>query len=185
MGDWYQVIVDREVSETAAASSAASVREWLIEEGIIDKIIEDCVLGSDTGHPPGPNFMRAVDGEDDSYFLGLRTNGLEIITERTLYSSFDGNIELVCDGCSERFDPPEEYFKAVGKWLNRETPGLLACACPGCGTTRAITEWQHDPPVLYAYLGLRFWNWPLLKDSFVVDVSNRLTHSVALVAGKL
>ena len=40
MGDWFQIIVDRDATEEEAPALASSIRDWLISEGIIDGRID-------------------------------------------------------------------------------------------------------------------------------------------------
>jgi hypothetical protein len=69
------------------------------------------------------------------------------------------------------------------EWYEQKGPGILAC--PHCGEERPITEWQHDPPWGFGYLGFEFWNWPPFEPSFVEAAAKQLGHRVILVEGKL
>lgn len=179
MGDWFQIIVDREASEEEAPALGSSIRDWLVTEGIIEATLTDCVLGSDLGYPPGPNHERATDEKVPE----LWTNGLDIITGRTVFHSTGVETYLICSQCGERFQPPDEWTDAIGEWYDRRGPGLLSCI--RCNYTEAITKWQHDPPWGFGNLGFEFWNWPPLNASFIEEVSKRLGHRVVYVEGKL
>jgi hypothetical protein len=182
MGDSFQVIVDRDADKDAAPGLATAIHDWLVTAGIVLAEPTDCVLGSEAGFAPGPNYQDVVD-EKYEHLEDLQTNGLELITSRTIFDSGQGGFELVCSACSASFEPPDEWGKAVGEWYKHEGPGLLSC--PDCGKAAPITDWQHDPPWGFANLGFQFWNWPPLKTSFVEEVGKRLGHRVILVAGKL
>jgi len=179
MGDWFQIIVDRDAGEDEAPALAASIRDWLISEGIIGSEMTDNVLGSDRGYPPGHNQGKAVDEEVPD----LWANGLDIIIGRSVFDSGAGEISLICAECGERFQLTDAWTEAIGEWHSRRGPGLLSCI--RCSHTRTITEWQHDPPWGFGNLGFKFWNWPCLKESFIEEVSRRLGHRVILVEGKI
>lgn len=182
MGDWFQSVVDRDATESEAPQSGILIQQWLVDEGIISRNASACVLGSDTGYPPGPNYEKAVGGHDDCLNL-LATNGLNIITTRNVFHTGQGGCELVCAACTERFEATDAWGDAVGEWYERNGPGSLAC--PGCGHSQPIDEWEHDPPWGFANLGFEFWNWPPLTEQFVQQFAERLKHRVLLVAGKL
>jgi hypothetical protein len=179
MGDYFDIIVDEEATEDEAPVLAASVVEWLISEGIIGSEMTDNVLGSDLGYPPGPNNEKA--GGDKVPHLW--TNGMHVITGRTVFHPMQGEVSLICSECGERLQWSDEWSDAVGEWYDRKGQGLLACV--RCGHTKPITEWRHDPPWAFGNLGFQFWNWPPLTESFIELVSQRLGHKVVHVYGKL
>ena len=86
---------------------------------------------------------------------------------------------MVCSGCGERFEAPDEWGEAVGEWYETGAAGMVGC--PGCGAGRAVTEWEYDPPWGFGYLGFEFWNWP----PFVEECGRRLGHRIVFVSGKL
>lgn len=179
MGDYFDIIVDEEATEEEAPALGTSVVEWLISEGIISGEMTDNVLGSDLGYPPGPNSDKAGGEKVPDY----RTNGMELITGRTVFHSVDREINLICSECGTCFQPPDEWGDAIGEWYDRTGSGLLACV--HCGRKKPITEWRHEPPWAFGNLGFKFWNWPALTESFIQQVSQRLGHKVVHVCGKL
>jgi hypothetical protein len=98
VGDWFQVIVDVEVSGDAVEALADDVRSWLIEDSIVVAKRSDCVLSSEYGHAPGLRVGSAVESSGD-HFVGLRTNGLEIVTGRTVFDAGQGADGLMCPHC--------------------------------------------------------------------------------------
>jgi hypothetical protein len=182
MGDRFQTIVDRDATEEEAGELAIPVRDWLIAEGIIEPVLKDCILSDELGYPPGPNYADATE-QPFPLLFETATNGLEIIVKREVFYSRAGEQDLVCAVCCERFEPPKGWGAAIGEWYYRRGPGMLVC--PLCGATRPITEWEHDPPWGFGNLGFRFWNWPLLKASFVEEVARRLGHRVVVPLGKI
>ena len=183
MGDHFQIIVDQHVEATAAVTHADRVLRWLIDEGIVESRQSDCVLGKDGGYRPGPSFAKVTDRPDDR-FLTLRTNGLAVITGRTVFDAGQGGLDLVCAVCAHRFEATSgAWANAVSEWYDQSGPGLLQC--PRCGECRPVVEWQHDPVYGYGNLGFEFWNWPTLRPDFIQAVGEWLSHPVVLVRGKL
>jgi hypothetical protein len=185
MGDCHTTIVDREVSTSDAPKLGATIREWLIAEGVIQADPSDCVLGGD-GYRPGSVLGLAIEpGDVDRYALRrLLTNGLEIITERAL---FIGWMEaLICTRCNQTIDYSEfepVISTAIQNWFSSGVGDRVDC--PRCGMGVPLTEWRFDPPVGFGNLGFKFWNWPPLKTSFIAEVARRLGHRVVVVVGKL
>ncbi len=182
MGDWFQTVSDRDATESESQELGAAIHQWLVDEGIVSSDATDCVPGSDIGYPPGPNYQKAT-GESDDHLLKLATNGLDVITKRSVFHSGQGGFELICSACSDRFEAPNVWGDAVSQWYENKGPGIMAC--PHCGGRQPINEWKHDPPWGFANLGFEFWNWPPLSDDFVQTIGERLGHRVVLVSGKL
>lgn len=183
MGDWFQSIVDPEATEAETPSLADRVLCWLIDEQIVASELTDCVLDESGGYAPGPAYVKAT-GAPDVHVLKLRTNGLEVVSTRTVFHNGGNGFELECTACKYRYEPgPGGWADAVGEWYDRAGPGMLAC--PKCQVARPVTEWQHDPPLGYGNLGFTFWNWPKLTNDFVLSVGKLLGHRVLHVVGKL
>ncbi|MGI9421708.1 MAG: hypothetical protein ACR2PA_00770 [Hyphomicrobiaceae bacterium] len=183
MGNHFQTVVDRDATEHEVPELADRVLQWLFDEGIISrKMSQHCVIASEPGYLPGPKHDKIVTESDPNLMAPGGVNGLEIVTEKTVFHAGQADIKLVCSSCSGRFDAPDRWGDAVGDWFDGD-PGLLPC--PACGEVQPITEWKHDPNWAFAYLGFTFWNWPPLTDEFVAKAGYRLGHRVVLVAGKL
>ena len=183
MGDWFQTIVDKDASVEEAEILAYEIRDWLIDRGIIQATMTDCVLGGDgRGYPPGPNYAGAVGSGDHSSFLQLWTNGLELIVGRTVFDSGQGGNTVLCPKCQTPQANHIQWVDAVGEWYEGKAALLL---CPHCKTATPITEWVFDPPWGFGNLGFKFWNWPSLKDEFVSEFRERLKHQIVVVKGKL
>ncbi|HEY0095506.1 MAG TPA: hypothetical protein VGB96_14340, partial [Archangium sp.] len=72
MGDFFQTIVDKDVTEDEAPRLAEQVREWLVSRQLIEPDLADCAL-SEPGYRPGPH------------------NGLQIQVGRTVFwTNFEG-----------------------------------------------------------------------------------------------
>lgn len=193
MGDWSQTIVDAEAGPQDADRLAARVRDWLVSAGIVLAERTDCVLGSELGHPPGPNAGRALeDPSSDQGWQGLWTNGLDITVGRRVFDAGQGEVEAVtCPHCAKRIRLDDDHGEAwdlisdaFDEWLTGRD-GVVAC--PSCGreVEPAAWRWPGDHFAL-GHLGFQFWNWPPLKQDFVAEVGRRLGgHRVVLLEGKL
>lgn len=83
MGTWFHAIVDRDATgHEEAVRLERKVMDWLIADGIISAKLDDCVLGSEGGHRPGPRYAAALADPAQDMFLELRTNGVQAITQR-------------------------------------------------------------------------------------------------------
>jgi hypothetical protein len=183
MGDWFQTIVDRNVSIEEAETLANEIRDWLVDRGIIQATMTDCILGGDgRGYPPGPNVEEVIGPGDHSLFLKLWTNGLGLVTGRTVFYSGQGETTVLCPKCRVSHGDHAQWGDVIGEWYAGKAALLR---CPHCKTSTAITEWVFDPPWGFGNLGLVFWNWPPLKDDFISEIGDRLKHQIVVVKGKL
>ncbi|MFD9190513.1 hypothetical protein ACFWCA_20055 [Streptomyces phaeochromogenes] len=202
MGDHFQTVVDVDATADEAQVLAARVVEWLVAEGIVLGERTDCVLGRPLGHPPGPNWRRAVEESPD----WDPWDGLAVHTERTVFDSGQGGPESVtCPRCEtttplsgETYDEDYEvsreaepdngawprFAAAMGTW--HET-GAATVDCPACARPVALTDWiWEDDYYALGNLGLEFWNWPELRPDFIQEISRLLGgHRTGYVWGKL
>ncbi len=189
MGDWFQCIAAPDVTEADAPTKGAEVTEWLIREGIVSpESNQDCVYSEEPGYPPGPNFADACGDCEDDGFRSLINNGVAVITSRHVCHSGQGGMDLRCAVCSAHFGNDDEdgwrpYTEAISDWWETGIPGMVACA--RCATERSIVDWQQDGPLVLAYFGLEFWNWPPLAKPFLVRIERVIGTPIRYLAGKL
>jgi hypothetical protein len=194
VGDYFQAMADVEVDEAGAPLVARAVVRWLVAEGIVDSTVSDCVLGADTGYPPGPHYLSAVDHADERLLL-LRTNGLEVDVGRRVFYSTGGTGSAGCPRCERTValqDPadlsvtPEWglFSGALSRWYEG---GSADVECPMCGRVVTFNDWRwpDDEPWAVGFLGFTFWNWPPLRASFVDRLAGRTGHRIVLTRGKL
>jgi len=194
MGDYFEIIADAEATEDQAAGLAASVVSWLAHEGIIAAQPADCVLGAESGYPPGPRYTAAVT-EPDEGLLRLWANGVEVCTTRAVFSPAQGTVgSAVCPLCGQStdLDDPatgevtpqwEPFSDAFSAWME-DGPGEVRC--PRCGQVARLNDWRWiNEPFVVGFLGFTFWNWPLLSESFIAQVASHLEHRVIVIRGKL
>jgi hypothetical protein len=194
VGDYFEIIADVETTEAEAPEQAASVVSWLTREGIISAEPADCVLGAESGYPPGPRYTAAVT-EPAEWLLRLQTNGVEVCTSRTVFSAAQGEMgPVVCPHCGQTVeleDPAtgqiapqwEPFNDALDAWM-RGGPGEVRC--PQCGQMAGFNDWRWiGEPFAVGFLGFTFWNWPSLSESFIAQMASHLEHRVAVIRGKL
>jgi len=193
MGDHFQIVVDLDATPQDAPRLARLLTEWLVAEGIVRAERTDCVLGQPLGHPPGPDWHRAVapaDADDEPY------DGLAVHTGRTVFTGGQGDAEWVrCPRCAttvrlhtdewDRIDAAWAPFgRAIDLWA---TTGTADVRCPACAAAVPIADWTWgDDYYALGHLGLEFWNWPEFTDDFRARLAERLDgHRTAHIQGKL
>lgn len=187
MGEWFQTIVDVDATAAEAPDLAAATLDWLVQQDIVMATATDCVLAG-VGHAPGPNYASIVTTPDPRLHT-LRTNGLHVIVQRTVFHSSEPRL-VTCPRCTAvtefGFTGPDEQWEhmsaAIGIWYDG---GGDSYTCPTCRQPTGLNELRWDPPWGFGYLGFKFWNWPQLKDTFVAELSRRLGHRTVTPRGKL
>jgi hypothetical protein len=78
---------------------AAEILEWLVSCNIVKPSLSDCVLSSKNGYAVSDGAKAAVN-EPDYLRYGLAINGLDIVTDRTIFDTGGNGIdELICPNC--------------------------------------------------------------------------------------
>ncbi|HEX8823374.1 MAG TPA: hypothetical protein VF794_25835 [Archangium sp.] len=178
MGDFFQKIVDRDVSADEAPLLAEELRCWLVERGIIEAVPSKDVADEPT-YSPGAAYQSTLAVPNPHGTSGV--NGLRIKVGRTVFWSID--TALTCGACGARFRPGDEWYDAADAWFAGDD--LVTYSCPECGRPERLTEWIGEWPWGFGNLGLEFWNWTPLSDQFVREVSEKLGHRIVLIRGKL
>lgn len=185
MSDNYRVIVDPVVSESEAPEFAASILSWLAGDGIVVNEQTDCALGS-LAHAPGPDVDKALaDGwEPYAWLLELGVNGMEISIGRKWFwaREFARDGPVRCPQCDTARQTGDEWSDAIDEWCRT---GHALVTCPGCKHASPLPTWKAAPDWAFGHLGFTFWNWPDLREAFVVEFSRRLGHPVEQFIGRL
>jgi hypothetical protein len=197
VGDYYERIVDLEVTGEEAADLAERTVAWLVAEGVITRETSGAGMYSvnaDEGYLPGPRWERAVaDAGDPSWQPGP----VAVVAGRNYFVGGQGADEAEyasCPHCGTRTvitDYPEEwepdeavwrpFRQAVDAWRRTGEGGL---ACTACGEYVAVTEWGWDSSFAVGALALEFWGWPPLAESFCAGLGARWGHRTARHMGK-
>ncbi|MCL2582368.1 MAG: zinc-ribbon domain-containing protein [Streptosporangiales bacterium] len=183
MGNWFQTLVDIEATADEAAVLGKSLIDWLLHTGVIaGEPSNDCVLGGD-GYRPGERYATALADPSEDWFLGPGVNGVRATTESNVFHAGQLGVHVECPRCQNEVDFEDAIVPGIDDWLFDGGTGIRPC--PGCGTRFTLNGWNWQPPWAFGYLGLEFWNWPLLSKQFIASVGERLGHRLVVVEGKV
>ncbi len=180
MGDYYTNVIPMDVEAEDAKLVAGKVHEFLVSQKIIQPEISDCTLTKTGGHAPGPNYEKAL-AQPNPGLLTLRTNGLEIVVERSAFDS-GGLEDIQCPQCGQSVID-SDWGAALQAWLGRKPDNNFSC--PACAYSGAVTSYIFEPPFVFAELGFTFWNWgDNLSDSFISELEEITDSRIAITIGK-
>jgi len=181
MGNWYEIIVDRDVTEAEAPRLAEQMRVWLIEREIIEAEPTAQYMGE---YRPGPAYPSTLQEPNPS---PETVNGFELVVGRTVFHRL--SLELTCKACGARVSGEDESWElepwhdAIDAWWSGDASAVYAC--PKCGAPERLTEWSGDAPWYFGYLGLQFWDWSPLSERFIQEVTKQLGHRTGVIYEKL
>lgn len=183
MGNFYQTLAFQTLKPNETEAVAGRLLDWLLAEGYILPGLSDCVLSADIGYPPGPNAPRATEMPDDRQLFELRTNGLVIMRERTVFNS-DGVPELICPKCGwdNGREETNAWVDAVSAWHDGDDEAALMC--DGCGYEAPIKDWPFEPAWAFGHLGFQFHNWNPFAQDFLQQAERAAGAPIILVYGK-
>jgi hypothetical protein len=179
MGEAYVWVADADARPEDAEALAGRVVDWLEKQGVVASELTHCLLGDELGRAPGPRYAQALT-EDDGTPAPGGANGVSVDIERRVYLCAD-NWSARCPHCAARTE--ESATDGHGRWTDEWQPLLDAlyawfggdgpdhAACVRCGGRAAFLDWNFSPPVAVAQLGLSFWNWPMLSEAFLAELS--------------
>jgi hypothetical protein len=197
MGDFFERIVDVEVTGEEAGPLAERMVDWMVAERLIKReMSSDGVysLTVDDGYKAGPNWERAVaDSSDPSWIPGP----VAVIVGRDYHVGGQGEDvadSATCPRCDTRtviIDYPEEFEADEEAWQPfsdgiaawKET-GEGSVVCSSCGASVPVTEWQFGSGFALGALAFDFWGWPPLSVSFCAEFSKQLEHRTETQMGK-
>ncbi|MFE4450060.1 hypothetical protein [Streptomyces sp. NPDC056796] len=197
MGDFFERVVDLEVTGEEAGPLAARMVDWMVAEGVITReTTGDAVysLPVDVGHVPGPGWARAVaDASDPSWIPGP----VAVLVGRDQHVGGQGEYAadaVTCPRCSartvvidhpERFTADDEVWQPFNDGIQawKET-GRGEVPCPACGVHVPVTEWDFGLGFDLGALAFDFWGWPPLSLRFLAEFRARLGHRTEEQYGK-
>ena len=154
---------------------AKEIVEWLIGIRAIKPDKTDCILSSATGYPINSGAKQLTPDIDNLPFF-LKTNGLDLITERTVFHTGGNGIDsFVCPNCNEDILSEDWDFN---KFHEDGNPMMI---CPLCKKESDLNNYFIEPAFGFSNLGFTFWNWPELNDSFIKEFERRLDCQVKVV----
>jgi hypothetical protein len=181
VSDSFQVLVAQEIAAEEAEQVGRQVVEWMIAQGVVLPERTDCVLDSDLGHAPGPGASKAH--EPRHKLVWLRTNGVTVSTGRRVFHAGENGISLECSACGDAFEPGEEWAEAVGQWFAGDDD--VSFMCPTCGQAPPLPDWEGEWRWAFGHLGITFWNWPPLSESFIQALATHIGTPITVVLGRL
>lgn len=197
MGDFFERIVDVEVTGEEAGPLAERLVDWMVAEGLITRGLSgDGVysLTVDEGYVPGADWAQAVADSSDPDW---RPGPVAVIVGRDYHVGGQGADEAeyaVCPRCATKtviIDCPEEFDAEEAVWQPfrdgiaawKET-GAGSAPCSTCGAWVSVTEWQWEPDFALGALAFDFWGWPPLSPGFCAAFSRQLGHRTVQQTGK-
>lgn len=191
MGDYYTILVPKGDNVKNPEQTAKKGVDWLINSGIIKPIKTECVLGGIVGYQPSRNikniFERKISEEDLNSYLELKTNGLEIITKRTVFYVDGGMLDsIICPNCKANI-LDGDWAEFLDNWQDGGSEYMI---CDNCNHPNNISSYlflSGDENWLFSNLGFKFWNLPnvYFQESFITDLENIISRNMAFISGKL
>jgi hypothetical protein len=181
MSDSFITLVPNPVKPDEVGNLSKKAVDWLINNKIIVPGLSDCTLGQSQGYAPGPRYREIIEG-DDVGLTRIVINGLEVITERQVFDNGENGIEEInCPKCGAN-NIEAEWGEIVGRWDNGEDDRMK---CVECAKETPITNYEFVPAFGFGEFGLTFWNWPALKEEFVLDLKNLLEKDIKVIYGRV
>lgn len=181
MGDYHQDLVVKHVSDEELDHVINTLINHLIQTKTIRADQADNVLGATLGYCPGENWNVVVEYPEENHFLELLTNGLEVRKGRTIFYADGRDFESIkCPDCGEN-NVDCDWGELFGQWL--DDPSSAGLKCRKCGASNSISEYQFEPKWALGNLGFVFWNWPMLKKSFIEELEKVIGKRIEMVEG--
>lgn len=200
MSDTNTSIVPKISNYANNKAKAEEILTWLIKLDVVKSEMTDCTYASDNlGYEisegarvvttdPGDEY---VDLDEHGKIIGSRPieeylpfsmeiNGLQIITERSIYISDEGYVEsIMCPKCETELDINEIDLDA---WLNNSNNYQT---CPNCKKEIEVNEFNIDPEWGFSDLGFKFWNWPPFTEEFIEKFKEKLNCEIRVINERL
>ncbi|MEV6216186.1 hypothetical protein [Nocardia sp. NPDC051833] len=196
MGDFFERIIDIDVTAADAGALAARTVDWMVARGwLLRETSRDAMysLQVDEGYRPGPEWSRITQDWGADWTPGP----VAVIVGRHPHFPGQGAIEPSATDCPrcrattviidypQRWEADEAVWQpfadAIDTW--RDT-GSGVATCASCGTASPITEWEWADDFALGALAFDFWGWPPLTDEFVAELGARLGHRIGHHTGK-
>ncbi|MEV8566818.1 hypothetical protein AB0436_14840 [Streptomyces sp. NPDC051322] len=197
MGDYFERIVDLEVTGEEAGPLAERTVDWMVAEGLITREMSGDAMYSltvDKGYLPGPDWRRAVANSSDPSRI---PGPVAVIVGRDYHVGGQGEDVAdfaTCPRCDARtviIDYPEEFEADEEAWQPfgdgiaawKET-GNGSAVCSACGAAVPVAEWQFGSGFDLGALAFDFWGWPPLGVGFCGEFGKRLGYRTEEQTGK-
>ncbi|MFE6861719.1 hypothetical protein [Nocardia sp. NPDC057668] len=196
VGDFFERIIDLDVTAAEAGSLADRTVDWMVSHGRLRRETSGEAMYSlhaETGYLPGPEWPGITREWGADWIPGP----VAVIVGRHAHYGGQGEIEPAWAGCPRcgartviidyptawEADPEvwRPFATAIESW---ERTGSGTAACPSCAAASPITEWTWADEFALGALALDFWGWPPLTDEFVAELTTFLAHRVEHHSGK-
>ncbi|MGO4613905.1 hypothetical protein AB4305_06990 [Nocardia sp. 2YAB30] len=195
MGDYFERIVDVEVTAAEADVLAARMLDWMVSRRLLSREMSGEAMYSlsvDNGYAPGPDWAQ-ITQEWGDWIPGP----VAVIVGRADHFGGQGAIEpdsAVCPHCQAKtliIDYPQRWEADPEAWQPfrdgidawKQT-GVGAAGCNTCAVAVPVTEWHWPSGFALGALAFDFWGWPPLTDSFITEFGARLGHRISHQMGK-
>ncbi|WP_067693379.1 hypothetical protein [Nocardia jejuensis] len=196
MGDYFERIIDLDVTSAEAGALAEHMVEWMVQRRwILRETSSEAMysLGVDEGYLPGPQWSEITQEWGEDWIPAP----VAVIVGRHAHYSGQGEIEpaaAICPHCQagtviidypQRWeaDPAvwQPFSDAIEAWKHT---GAGAATCPACTIASPITAWGWADDFALGTLAVDFWGWPPLTEDFIAEFGRRLGHRIAHHTGK-
>ena len=177
MSDYSITIVPRKSEVENKDQKIKKVIDWLIDIDAIKKAKSECVLGlNGLGYAISKGAGKVV--TEPGYLpFQLAVNGLEIETERRIFTTVQNGLDsMTCPSCKD--DIAGENWSFFDNWFSKESNNLT---CPKCGQVKEIHAYKFAPVWGFSDLGFTFWNWGTFKIEFIREFEIILGMEVDVV----
>jgi hypothetical protein len=160
-------VVEISVSPGDAAVRADAVRDWLLTTGVIAPN-PSRGLEQPSAYLAGPEAVAHT--TDAAEIPALRNTGVDLITGRMVFDSAENVTPPDCPSCATPLDI-DQYIDQLEPWLLAGEPVVR---CPACEHSARLGDWPGEWTCQVGNLGVRFNNWPPLRNDFVRALGQRL-----------
>lgn len=196
MGDFFERIVDLEVTAEQAAALGARMVDWMIARRLLTREMSGegmYSLGVGKGYVAGPDWQR-VTGEWGADWI---PGPVAVLVGRDDHHGGQGEIEPEsarcprCHATTTIIDYPQQWVADPEVWRPfhdgieawKQT-GSGSVTCTGCGEAAGVTEWGWPSGFALGALAFDFWGWPPLTEKFVTEFRTQLGHQIEHHTGK-
>ncbi|MFC8529276.1 hypothetical protein [Nocardia sp. NPDC057227] len=196
MGDFFERIVDVEVTAEQAATLGARMVDWMIARRLLTREMSGEAmysLGVDKGYVAGPDWRRVTTEWGADWIPGP----VAVLLGRGDHHGGQGEIEPEsarcprCQATTTIIDYPQQWEADPEVWRPfhdgieawKQT-GTGSVTCTRCGEDAGVTEWGWPSGFALGALAFDFWGWPPLTENFVTEFGAQLGHHIEHHTGK-
>lgn len=182
MSDTYISLVSEKLNVADSQNTAEKIVRFLTEQKISQRTLTDCVLSLSEGYEPADNHQNGLKNSKLE-FTNLKTNGIELITEKQVFHNGGNGLEEVnCPCCGEN-NIQNDWENSLDNWYRETDSGIFKCRY--CTTVNSITEFEFKPTWAFGSFGITFWNWSALSPEFVTELEKISGTDLKCVTGKI